>query len=230
MNSRVPHLFSFTLLSAALLGTAHTCFADGCGDANRPSNYRLAPGDASDSTHFTAQRHFTTTGSLEVNVGSGELRVERSPEPDVLHVSIRSPGADKALAAYVQDLEVSGEKAVVSVCVPSRYHGVITVLVPEGMRGKSELNVGAGTLSLQAGTLHGDREVNVGAGKLVLYLDGDREYSSLELNIGMGRLKDDRPGGSSAYTVVTRSLSGRGSGRIESNVGTGEMDLEPAGN
>ena len=158
--------------------------------------------------HFAAQRRFTVAGALEINVGSGELRIERSPEPDALHVSISSPGADRALAAYVQELQVSNDKALVSVCVPARYHAVVTVLVPDGLKAKSELNVGAGTLALQAGVLRGDREVNVGAGKLVLYLDGDRDYSSLDVNVGMGKLKDDRPGGGSAYAVVTRSMSG----------------------
>ncbi len=229
MINRMPRLVRPTLLSAALLCAAHTCFADSCGDASRPSSYRQQPGDASDSTRFTAQRRFTTAGELDINVGSGELRIERSPEADALHISITSPGADKALAAYVQELQVSNDKALVSVCMPSRYHAVVTVLVPDGLRAKSELNVGAGTLVLQAGTLRGEREVNVGAGKLVLYLNGDRDYSSLDVNVGVGKLKDDRPGGGNAYAVVTRSMPGRGSGRIEGNVGAGEIDLEPAG-
>ena len=228
MVGRVSPRLWVLLLGVLLSGVGNACYADGCGDGNRPSTYQRQPGDSTDSTHFAAQRRFPAAGELEANVGSGELRIERSPQPDLLQVRISSAGADKSLGAYVQDLELTGGKALISICVPSKYHAIVTLLVPDGMKGRSELNVGSGTLAIQPGTLGGNRELNVGSGKLVIFLNGDRDYSSLEVNVGFGKLKDARPGGGSAYTVITRTMSGKGSGRIKGNVGAGEIDLEPA--
>jgi len=218
------------LITGFLVGTAHPSSAEDCGKETQLSHYQPQPGDSADSTRLRASRKIPGSDAIEINVCSGELRLDRSGESDVLRIEISSPGADQSLAHYLQDFETSGKNAVVSVRIPSKYHAVVTILMPKMSGIKSEVNLGAGTLLLHAGVLRGDRELNLGAGKAVLYLDGDRDYASLQANVGMGKMKDNRPGGHSAYTVISRSLTGSGQGSLQVNVGAGELDLEPAEN
>ena len=230
MHCNGKRILSGLLLTGALLGTARASRADDCGGNSKPSTYRQQPGDSADSTHLSASRKITSADAIEINVCSGELRLNHSNEPDVLHIEVTSPGADQSLAHYLQDFEASGKNAVVSVRIPSKYHAVVTVYVPRASGMQSEVNLGAGTLLLHAGVLRGNRKLNLGAGKATLYLDGDRDYAGLQANVGMGKMIDNRPGGHSAYTVISRNLTGSGQGALQVNVGAGELDLEPAEN
>ena len=75
----------------------------------------------------------------------------------------------------------------------------------------AEINLGHGDLNLNTLGAAGDREVNVGAGTINLITGGDRSYSALSLNIGMGTLHDHRPGGHNGHFVIARSDAGSGS-------------------
>ncbi len=200
---------------------------DSCGKPDHPSTYQPQPGDVSTSTRLQVTREFSGTGDLELNVCNGELRVESSPRADKLRVSIESPGANADLARYLQDLRVSEKSAVVTIRVPGKYHAVVTVLVPSSTHLQSKINLGAGTLVLHAAEVAGDREVNVGAGTARVLLDGDRDYATLQANVGLGTMQDDRPGGSLAYGVSSKSMEGKGKGSIEVNVGAGKLVLAP---
>ncbi len=200
---------------------------DNCGKPDHPSTYQPRAGDVSSSTRLDVTRAFSGTGKLEIDVCSGELRVESSRNPDQLRISIASPGADADLARYLQDLRISGTGAVINVRVPGKYHPVVTVAVPSSTRLHSEINLGTGTLVLHADDIAGDREVNVGAGTARILLDGDRDYATLEANVGMGTMEDDRHGGAHAYGVSSKSMAGKGKGSIELNVGAGKLVLAP---
>ena len=223
-------VLSALFLTGTLLCAARVSRADDCGTETKPSRYQQQPGDGADSTHLSASRKMPGADAIEINVCSGELRLDRSREPDVLRIEVSSPGADQSLARYLQDFEASGKNAVVSVRIPSKYHAIVTVYVPRASGMQSDVNLGAGTLLLHAGVLQGNRKLNLGAGKAVLHLDGDRDYASLQANVGMGKMQDHRPGGHDAYTVISRSFAGSGQGSLQVNVGAGELDLEPAEN
>ncbi len=198
---------------------------DNCGKPDHPSTYRREPGDTSDSTRLDLVRRFSGTGTVEINVCNGELRVEPSRNPDQLRVTIASPGADADLARYLQDLKISDTSAVVTIRVPGKYHPVVTIALPSSSRLHSEVNLGAGTLVFHADNIAGDREANVGAGTARVLLDGDRDYAALECNVGMGSMQDDRPGGAHAYGVSSKSMQGKGKGTVEINVGAGKLVL-----
>ncbi len=223
-------VLSALFLIGTLLCAGRVSHADDCGTETRPSRYQQQPGDSADSTHLSVSRKVPGAEAIEINVCSGELRLDRSTQSDVLRIEASSPGADQSLAHYLQDFETSGNHAVISVRIPSKYHAIVTVYIPRASALQSEVNLGAGTLLLHAGVLQGDRKLNIGAGKAVLYLDGDRDYSDLQANVGMGKMTDNRPGGHNAYTVISRNLAGHGQGSLQVNVGAGELDLEPAEN
>ncbi len=229
-------LRAFRCLSAVMLPTflifclaGTPCRAsDSCGHPDHPSTYHAQPGDEANSTHFTASRSFDGLGSLQVNVCAGELHIVHGSQDAAMRLEISSPGADKDLSGYVQDFRVDGKSGIVSVDVPSKYHPVVTIVMPALPHLQSQLNLGAGTLTLRADALRGEREVNVGAGTANIYLDGDRDYATLEVNVGMGKVSDERPHGTNAYFVVSRSMQGSGSGNLQVNVGAGSIDLKPA--
>lgn len=218
----------FVLAMVVAMGSV--CHADdnSCGKADRPSTYQPAAGDVSTSTRLEVTRSFDGTGELEINVCTGELRVERAASNDQLRVSVVSPGADTELARYLQDLRVTDGKAVVTLRIPGKFHPVVTVSVPSSTDLHSEVNLGSGKLTLDAYEVAGDRKVNVGAGELRVLLNGNRDYATLESNVGVGKLEDDRPGGSHSYGVSRRSSQGSGKGSLELNVGAGKVVLAPA--
>jgi hypothetical protein len=216
----------FGLLCFAITGMAHAENTE-CGNDSQPSHYIPQAGDRADSTHFTADRLFNGVTHLEVDVCAGELRIVGSAQPGHATLSITSPGADRSLGKYMQGLSVQDGAATISVRVPKRFHAVITLALPRGEGDQSEINLGAGTLILNADVLSGSRELNVGAGEAEIALD-DRNFATLQANIGMGMLEDDRPHGKNAYFVVSRSSNGQGTGNIEVNVGAGEIVLKAA--
>ena len=223
---------SVLLLCAAVLLPSLTALAraeNKCGD-NTPSTYAPAAGDSANSTQLKAARKLASTvTALEVNVCAGELVVQRSPTGDRLEVRVSSPGADRSLQEYLHDFSANGSKARLDLRVPSNYHASVTLIVPAAALVSSQVNLGAGSLTLDASALGGgDRQVNVGAGNATVALHGDRNYAQLKVNIGMGHFEDERKGGSSASLVIAREMDGTGKGEMEINVGAGRVLLKPA--
>jgi hypothetical protein len=62
-------------------------------------------------------------------------------------------------------------------------------------------------------------------GHMRLHVDGDKSYSSMEVNVGMGSLHDYRPGGENGHFVVSKEYRGAGAGSIEVNVGMGSLEI-----
>ncbi len=219
------------LIAAAvmLVSATQQCFAsDGdCKSGNTPATYQPRPEDHADAKNLDASRSFAGANVLMLNVCQGDLRV-RGTRSSSLRLEVTSEGADGNLSRYLHDFGVNGTTAMIDVRIPSKYHPVITVYVPEIEGLRSEINLGAGNLAFQGDRLPGSRKLNLGAGKAVISLDADRSYASLEANVGMGSFHDKRPGGTSAHFVIAKSMTGRGTGKLEVNVGAGEVDLQPA--
>lgn len=215
-------------LLVACLG-ALPCRADilGCGSNHDPWTYKAQGTDVSTSTRLTAQRPFTSGQHLEVDVCSGELQIRRSSEPGIMRLEITSPGADKRLGQYVQAFQAQDGRAKVQLMVPPQFHAVATLYLPEQNEiFSSEVNQGMGTLILRDPDLRGKREVNLGAGTIELTLDGDHGYSSMDVDIGVGKLDDRRPGGKVEHLAISHTFTGSGHGRLEVNLGTGTVVLQ----
>ena len=148
-----------------------------------------------------------------------------------LHLSVeKGKTPDLKMRAYVKTVDVTANSATISLQYPKGLHPVVVLDVPAGAELHSEINLGAGKLTFYADEIGGDREINLGYGDATLYLAGARDYAHLDANIGMGCFHDRRPGGGSGHFAISRTLEGKGSGRLEMNVGMGSLDLEPAEN
>ncbi len=221
-----------TKLAVMALGTLSLSLpmhaASGCSGDHGGGSYHAMAGDKSNTTQLQASRAVNgKVNAVEINVGAGQLQVQSAPSGSPLQLKVSSPGADRNLSDYLRDFDVANGTARVSVCVPGNYHASVTLLVPSPGNGKSEVNLGAGNLTLEVGALPaGERQINDGAGNATLLLNGAHEYATLQVNVGMGHFEDQRPGGSSANMVVSRELKGTGRGEIEVNVGAGSLVLK----
>ena len=56
-------------------------------------------------------------------------------------------------------------------------------------------------------------------------MEGDKSYSDMKVNIGLGSLHDHRPGGHDGHFVVSKNYSGSGTGSLQINVGMGSLDI-----
>ena len=218
------------LCGVVLCGMSVTARADtnNCGEPPGPSHYVAQSGDTEDAQHLAVERTFTGQGKLELNVCSGELRIERG-HGDKLKLRIET-GAQPSMKmrAYVKTLDVAGDHATISLEFPHNLHPVVVLELPSSASLSSEINLGAGKLYFDADGIHGDREVNLGAGEANLAMLGDRGYASFEANVGLGSFHDHRPGGTSSHFIISREYQGKGEGSLEVNVGAGSIDIAPA--
>jgi hypothetical protein len=210
------------------MGVAARADTNNCGDPPAKSDYVAQSGDTEDAQHLALERTFTGQGRLELNVCSGELRIERG-HGDKLKLRIET-GAHPSMKmrAYVKTLDVTGDHATISLEFPYKTHAVVILELPSSAALTSEINLGAGKLYFDADGVQGDREVNLGAGEANLTMLGDRNYASFEANVGMGSFHDHRPGGSNSHFIISREYQGRGEGKLEVNVGAGSIDIAPA--
>ncbi len=220
------------LIAVALVSAGGMCArADTteCSGATGPSTYKAQPGDTVSRTHLSLDRAFEGRGHLELNLCAGELRVLRAPASArlELEITLESPASDP-LTAYVQTVDVNGDKASIDLRTPRRVHAQVVLRLPSRDDLHSEFNIGAGKVVFHGDAVAGDRELNLGYGNATVYLAGDHSYSRLEANVGMGSFHDHRSGGGSSHFVISKEMGGAGNGRIEVNVGAGSIDLEPA--
>ena len=217
------------LCGVVLCGMSVTARADtnNCGEPPGPSHYVAQSGDTEDAEHLAVERTFTGQGKLELNVCSGELRIDRG-HGDKLKLRIET-GATPSLKmrAYVKTLDVAGDHATISLEFPHNLHPVVVLELPSSASLSSEINLGAGKLYFDADGVRGNREVNLGAGEANLMMLGDRGYASFEANVGMGSFHDHRPGGTSSHFIISREYQGKGEGKLEVNVGAGSIDIAP---
>jgi hypothetical protein len=199
-----------------------------CGEPPDPSRYVVQPGDTEDAQHLRVERVFDGRGRLELNMCSGELRIERG-NGDHLKLRIETGSAPSLkMRAFVKTLDVAGDHATISLQFPHKLHTIVVLELPSTATLSSEINLGAGRFYMDADGIKGNRQVNVGAGEAHLSVVADRDYADFTANIGMGSFHDHRPGGRSSHFIVSRSYQGKGEGKLEVNVGAGSIDVDPA--
>ena len=227
MKARVAR-WTLPLLLLSGLGVVARAENNNCSERPDPSHYVAQSGDVEDAQHMTVERTFTGQGRLELNMCSGELRIERGHGDKLkLRIETRDTPSLK-MRAYVKTLDVSADHATISLAFPHKLHPVVVLEVPSTVSLKSEINLGAGKFYFDAGGVKGDREVNLGAGEAHLTMVGDRDYANFQANVGMGSFHDHRPGGGSSHFIISRKYQGKGEGSLEVNVGAGSIDIGPA--
>jgi hypothetical protein len=205
-----------------------TAEINNCGEPPDESRYVVQPGDTEDAQHLAVERVFDGRGRLELNMCSGELRIERG-NGDHFKLRIQTASAPSLkMRAFVKTLDVAGDRATISLQFPRKVHTVVILELPSSATLSSEINLGAGRCYLDADGVKGNRQLNVGAGEAHLSVVGDRDYADFRANVGMGSFHDHRPGGTSSHFIVSRSYQGKGEGKLEVNVGAGSIDVDPA--
>jgi hypothetical protein len=200
-----------------------------CADGRRGAGgrYELQPGDLLQPRQAELVRPFTGHGKLEVDVCRGDLRVRNQADAKELklHIDMAEQPDGHAVGDFIQVFHIDPDKGVIHLKFPPEAHATVTLIVPMGASSHDEFNLGRGDLDFNAIGGAGSREINVGMGNMKLLVDGDKSYSTMEVNVGMGSLHDHRPGGHNGYFAVSRDYSGTGSGSMEINVGMGSLDI-----
>jgi hypothetical protein len=210
------------------MGVAARAENNNCGEPPDPSHYVAQSGDTENAQHLAVERTFNGQGKLELNMCSGELRIERG-HGDKLKLRIETDETPSLkMRAYIKTLDVTGDQATISLEFPHKVHPVVVLELPSSTSMVSEINLGAGKLYFDADGIKGHREVNLGAGEADLTMWGDRDYASFEANVGMGSFHDHRPGGGSSHFIISRQYQGKGEGTVEVNVGAGSIEINPA--
>lgn len=188
--------------------------------------YQQMPGDMLEPRHVEIVRPFQGAGSLNVSVCNAQLTVRTRPNAKDLKLSVDlGDKSDKVAADYIHILRFDSDGGVIHLKFPNNSHAVVTLILPMNKDLESEFNLGKGDLNFDAIGSAGKREINVGYGHAKLLLDGDKSYSDMQVNIGMGSLHDHRPGGHDGHFVVSKNYSGSGVGSLQVNVGMGSLDI-----
>jgi hypothetical protein len=199
---------------------------DGAAVVVADRQYQQQAGDVLESRHLEMIRPFTGTGSLNVSICNAQLRVRTKPDAKELKISVElGDKADKPAADYIHILRVAPDNGVIHLKFPSDSHAVVTLTVPMNKGLESQFNVGKGDLNFDAIGSAGERQINVGYGHAKLLVEGDKSYSDMQVNIGLGSLHDHRPGEHDGHFIVSKSYSGSGVGSLQVNVGMGSLDI-----
>lgn len=216
-------------LMAGCLVAGRAAWADdtNCSDPVVAHDYERKPGDVLQPRQADLVRPFTGNGKLEVNVCHGDLRVRSKADAKelTLHIEMAAQPGGHAAGDFIQVFRIHPEDGVIHLKFPADAHATVTLVVPMGASSTDEFNLGKGNLDFDAIGGAGSREINVGMGDMKLLVDGDKSYSKMEVNVGMGSLHDHRPGGRNGHFAVSRDFTGSGSGSLEVNVGMGSLDI-----
>jgi len=201
-----------------------SCDGDTVAVAER--QYQQQAGDVLESRHLEIARPFTGTGSLNVSVCNARLVVHTKPDAKDLKISVElGDKPNKPASDYIHIFRVAPNNGVIHLKFSSDSHAVVTLTVPMNQGLESQFNLGKGDLNFDAIGSSGERQINVGYGHAKLLVEGDKSYSDMQVNIGMGSLHDHRPGGHDGHFVVSKSYSGSGVGSLQVNVGMGSLDI-----
>lgn len=219
--------FSLLLLvfSCGIPARADNMNCNGQPVADRP--FQPQAGDLVQPQHLELVRPYTGTGGLEVSVCDADLHIrpDKQAKQLKLQVEMQSRPDGHDAVDYVHLFDVTPAHGTIHLKFPKSAHATVTLIVPMEANSRNEFNLGRGNLVFDAIGTAGQREINVGMGDMKLLLNGDKDYSGLEVNIGMGSLHDRRPGGRNGHIVVSRNDSGTGNGPMEVNVGMGSLDI-----
>ncbi len=226
---RAVCLSALILLAAGMLRAdtkAENMNCDGDPVSIVDRQFQQQAGDVLEPRHLELVRLFSGAGTLHVSVCNAQLLVRTKPDAKDMRISVElGDKAAEPAANYIHILRVDPSNATVQLKFPADSHASVTLTVPMNKRLESQFNLGKGDLNFNAIGSAGGRQINVGYGHAKLLVEGDRSYSDMQVNIGMGSLHDHRPGGHNGHFVVSRSYSGTGDGSLQINVGMGSLDI-----
>jgi hypothetical protein len=211
--------------------TAHATDSMSCNNASydlpTTHDYVAGNGDVLKNRHIELTRPFTANGKLEVRICNADLRIVTTPDAQQIRLTADISGRDggHTMADYIETLRVQPDNGVIHLKFPKDSHTTVTLTLPMGPGSSNEIDLGQGDLDFNAKGSAGSRQVNVGMGHMQLTVDHDKNYSKMQVNVGMGSLHDHRPGGQDGHFVVSKDYQGSGSGSLEINVGMGSLDI-----
>jgi hypothetical protein len=196
-------------------------------DVPTTHDYVAGTGDILQSRYLDLTRPFTGNGKLEVHICNANLRVVSRPDAQQIQLTadLASQYGSHTAADYIQTLRIQPDNGVIELKFPKDSHATVTLTLPMHPTSSNEINLGMGDLEFNAVGSAGGRQINVGMGHMSLTVDHDKNYSTMEVNVGMGSLHDHRPSGQDGHFVVNKEYQGSGSGSLEINVGMGSLDI-----
>jgi hypothetical protein len=208
-------------------------FAD-AGSMNCPGTMpsphaQLAEGDQNTASRLQMTRKISPDAEFRLDICDADLTMSASKD-DVLRVTvdIRNISGKFTAADYLKTFDVTAHTVTLQLQLPKSLRARVLVELP-ATTPELRIDLGRGDLSLATNHIGGRREINVGYGHVALQ-GNDDSYASLQVNIGLGSLHDNRRGGENHHLIVSRDLDGTGRGAIEINVGMGSVDLNPGEN
>jgi hypothetical protein len=188
------------------------------------THVKLAEGDQSSAAHLQLSRKVSAGASLDLDVCDADLTIKGGKD-DFLRISVDfESGASKLPAGdYLQALDVTSDSVKVKLYLPRSPRAKVLIVVPANAP-RTQLNLVRGDLSFETDRISADRRINVVFGH-VDFLGNPDSYKTLHASVLLGSYHDHRPPNQSAHGMVSKSLSGTGSGSIEINVVRGSLDL-----
>lgn len=193
-----------------------------------PSNRaELAEGDQNSASHLQLSRPIAAGAEVDLNLCSGELALLASKNGELrVTVDLGHTFGQHMAGDYLEKLDITPHKAGVYLHLPRSVQAKVTVEIPV-VASNLQVNLARGELALAANQVGGQRMINVGYGQ-VRVQGNDDAYEGMEINVGLGSLRDHREGGENHHFIVAHTFAGRGKGQIEINVGMGHVDVYPS--
>jgi hypothetical protein len=220
----------FCLFAASYL-LAEKAFAEehdsmSCPGSLPPTHAALAGSDQNDVNHLQISRKVEAGAEFDLDVCAADVTVTGSADNMLrVTVDIGNPSQQHTAADYLQTLDVMPHDVKLRLHLFHHLRARVTIEIPTATPDLMA-NLGRGDLTFVADRVGGDRKINVGYGHVDFQGNADA-YESLNVNMGLGSMHDNRRDGQSHHLIVSRSLEGTGKGSIEMNVGMGRIDLNP---
>jgi hypothetical protein len=222
----------YCLMATGLLLTK-SAFADNdsmnCPGTLSANHVTLAAGDQNGANHLQLIRKIEAGAEFDLDICAADVTLTGS-DGNLLRVTVdlESPSQQHTAADYLQKLDITPNHVKLQLHLMHALHAKVTIELPAATP-ELTLNLGRGDLTLVADTIGGERKINVGYGHVNFQGNADA-YESMNVNIGLGSLHDNRKDGQNHHFIVARSFDGTGKGSIEMNVGMGGVDLNPGQN
>lgn len=225
-----PMVLLSCLLVASLL-LAEGAFAEdhdsmSCPGTLPATHATLAAGDQNSVGHLQLGRKVEAGAEFNIDVCAADVVLTGSSDGMFrVTVDIGRPAQEHTAIDYLQTLDVMPHDVKLRLHLFHHLRARVTIEIPFTTP-ELTANLGRGDLTLVADRIGGDRKINVGYGRVDFQGNADA-YESLNVNVGLGSMHDNRPDGQSHHFIVSRSIEGTGKGSIEMNVGMGRVDLNP---
>jgi hypothetical protein len=225
-----PTVLLYCLLAISPL-LAQSAFAEDHDSMNCPGSLpathaTLAEGDQNSVSHLQLTRRIETGAEFDVDICAADVTLTGGANDTLrITVDLENPSQQHTTADYLQKLDITPTHVKLQLHLMHALHARVTIELPAATP-ELTLNLGRGDLTLVADTIGGERKINVGYGHVNFQGNADA-YESMNVNIGLGSLHDNRKDGQNHHFIVARSFEGTGKGSIEMNVGMGGMDLNP---